>query len=54
MRWSKQRNVKFKCLVGFSGEVQLVKGGEKFSEKNLNLTLDCKEEVPIGLNILKS
>jgi type I restriction enzyme R subunit len=44
-----QRNSAYQCLVGFSGEVQLDKNGEKFTEKSLNLTLGHDGDVPSGL-----
>ena len=37
-RQLKERKSKFQCLVGFSGEVILEKGGEKYTEKGLNIT----------------
>ena len=44
-----ERNSAYQCLVGFSGEVQLDKNGEKFTEKSLNLTLGHDGDVPSGL-----
>ena len=45
----RERNINYRCLVGFSGEVKLKESEEKFTEKGLNLTLGHDGDVPIGL-----
>ncbi len=45
----KERKSNFKCLVGFSGEVFLENGGEKFTEKSLNSSIGHNGDVPLGL-----
>ena len=47
-RQLKERKSKFQCLVGFSGEVILEKGGEKYTEKGLNLSIGHDGNVPLG------
>jgi len=43
------RKSNFQCLVGFSGEVILEKGGDKHTEKSLNLSIGHDGDVPLGL-----
>jgi len=45
----KERKSNFQCLVGFSGEVILEKGGDKYTEKGLNLSIGHDGDVPKGL-----
>jgi len=45
----KERKSNFQCLVGFSGEVILEKGGDKHTEKSLNLSIGHDGNVPLGL-----
>ena len=45
----KERKSNFQCLVGFSGEVFLEKGGDKHTEKSLNLSIGHDGDVPLGL-----
>ena len=44
-----ERKSKFKCLVGFSGEVKFKGDPEKYTEKGLNLTIGHDGDVPLGL-----
>jgi len=44
-----ERKSNFQCLVGFSGEVFLEKGGDKHTEKSLNLSIGHDGDVPLGL-----
>jgi type I restriction enzyme R subunit len=44
-----ERKSIFKCLVGFSGEVNFKGDPEKYTEKALNLTLGHDGDVPLGL-----
>ena len=44
-----ERKSNFQCLVGFSGEVILEKGGDKHTEKSLNLSIGHDGDVPLGL-----
>ncbi len=44
-----ERKSKFKCLVGFSGEVKFKSDPEKYTEKGLNLTIGHDGDVPLGL-----
>ena len=44
-----ERKSNFQCLVGFSGEVFLEKGGDKHTEKSLNLSIEHDGDVPLGL-----
>ena len=45
----KERKSNFQCLVGFSGEVNLEKDKEKYTEKGLNLSIGHDGDVPLGL-----
>jgi type I restriction enzyme R subunit len=42
-----ERGLKYRCLVGFSGEVSI--DGEKFTESSCNATIDHEGDVPLGL-----
>ncbi|WP_440907533.1 type I restriction endonuclease subunit R [Candidatus Pelagibacter sp.] len=44
-----ERKSKFKCLVGFSGEVKFKGDPERYTEKGLNLTIGHDGDVPLGL-----
>tara|TARA_Y100001970_G_scaffold285276_1_gene404492 strand:- start:85 stop:3027 length:2943 start_codon:yes stop_codon:yes gene_type:complete len=44
-----ERKSKFKCLVGFSGEVKFKNDPERYTEKGLNLTIGHDGDVPLGL-----
>jgi type I restriction enzyme R subunit len=44
-----ERKSKFKCLVGFSGEVKFKGDPENYTEKGLNLSIDHDGDVPLGL-----
>ncbi len=44
-----ERKSKFKCLVGFSGEVKFKGDPERYTEKSLNLTIGHDGDVPLGL-----
>ncbi len=48
-RQLEERKSKFKCLVGFSGEVKFKGDPEKYTEKGLNLTIGHDGDVPLGL-----
>ena len=48
-RQLKERNLHFRSLVGFSGEVILKKNKEKHTETALNRTLKHEGNVPLGL-----
>ncbi len=43
------RKSKFKCLVGFSGEVKFKGDPENYTEKGLNLSIGHDGDVPLGL-----
>ena len=44
-----ERKSKFKCLVGFSGEVKFQKDPTAYTEKGLNLEIGHDGDVPLGL-----
>ncbi|MDB9728340.1 hypothetical protein OAA68_00615, partial [Candidatus Pelagibacter ubique] len=44
-----ERKSKFKCLVGFSGEVKFKGDPENYTEKGLNLSIGHDGDVPLGL-----
>jgi len=46
-RQLEERGIKYRTLVGFSGEVNL--DGEKFTENSLNNTVDHEGNIPFGL-----
>ena len=46
-RQLEERGIKYRTLVGFSGEVNL--DGEKFTENSLNNTVDHEGNIPLGL-----
>ena len=44
-----ERKSKFKCLVGFSGEVKFKGDPENYTENGLNLSIGHDGDVPLGL-----
>lgn len=46
-RQLEERGIKYRTLVGFSGEVNL--DGEKFTENSLNSTVEHEGNIPLGL-----